>query len=237
MNSLEMIFDNQRFDQCHLLQFITKPFFMKKFLMKTKGYIAVIVVLLFICGFLVVLLFIGDSGRYCAPITRIQEHPYSATSSLKTNQVKMVAIIPPVLDKEHDGLNQELESVILSGGATGKSAENIRHLLQIHLVKEEQYALLPLGALPLFSNEQRLENSDSVIDKAQQLELHLAEMKNENKMLLLSIDEMSNAANQENRNDVIELAKKLRLHLELEEEILYPAAIVSGKYLLLRNAY
>lgn len=39
-----------------------------------KIYLVVIFILMGIIGFLVVLLFMGDSGKYCVPITKDESH-------------------------------------------------------------------------------------------------------------------------------------------------------------------
>jgi len=39
-----------------------------------KIYLVIIFILLVIVAFLVVLLFIGDSGKYCVPITKEEHH-------------------------------------------------------------------------------------------------------------------------------------------------------------------
>jgi hypothetical protein len=43
------------------------------------------------------------------------------------------------------------------------------------------------------------------------------------------------AAKQENKSEYIHFAEKLKVHAQTEEEVLYPAAILVGKYLKLKS--
>ena len=55
--------------------------------------------------------------------------------------------IPSALKAEHEELHAELIAAIDSGGAVGDAAKAVADLLHPHFVKEEAYALPPLGLL------------------------------------------------------------------------------------------
>ena len=55
--------------------------------------------------------------------------------------------IPASLKAEHDQLHEELAKAIQSGGRTGEAAREVARRLHPHFLKEEEYALPPLGIL------------------------------------------------------------------------------------------
>jgi hypothetical protein len=59
--------------------------------------------------------------------------------------------IPESLRAEHEELHAELIAAIESGGAVGDAAKAVGDLLHPHFVKEEAYALPPLGLLGLLA--------------------------------------------------------------------------------------
>ena len=55
--------------------------------------------------------------------------------------------IPTSLKVEHEELHAELVALTKAPGRVGEAARNVAALLHPHFVKEEKYALPPLGLL------------------------------------------------------------------------------------------
>jgi hypothetical protein len=55
-------------------------------------------------------------------------------------------------------------------------------------------------------------------------------MLEEHKQIVAALDKLKLAATEENKTEYIEFAEKLKLHAQTEEEVMYPAAILVGKY-------
>jgi hypothetical protein len=55
---------------------------------------------------------------------------------------------PQSLKVEHEELHGELAKAINAGGSTGEAARVVAKALHPHFMKEEEYALPPLGLLP-----------------------------------------------------------------------------------------
>jgi hypothetical protein len=55
--------------------------------------------------------------------------------------------IPEALKAEHEELHAELVALTKAPGKVGEAARNVATLLHPHFVKEEEYALPPLGLL------------------------------------------------------------------------------------------
>jgi len=60
----------------------------------------------------------------------------------------MMLKTPLSLKAEHDELHAQLGQAIEAGGATGEAAAKVAKALHLHFLKEEEYALPPLGLLP-----------------------------------------------------------------------------------------
>ena len=59
---------------------------------------------------------------------------------------------PQSIDAEHEELHAELAKAVKAGGATGKAAKGVDCVLHPHFLKEEEYALPPLGLLPALAS-------------------------------------------------------------------------------------
>jgi len=62
--------------------------------------------------------------------------------------------IPPSLKAEHEELHGELARATKAGGRTGEAAKPVAKLMHPHFIKEEEYALPPLGLLTALSHGQ-----------------------------------------------------------------------------------
>lgn len=59
--------------------------------------------------------------------------------------------IPKSMKTEHDELHADLVKATNAGGKTGEAAKAVAKVLHNHFIKEEEYALPPLGLLVALS--------------------------------------------------------------------------------------
>ena len=71
---------------------------------------------------------------------------------------------------------------------------------------------------------------EAVLGLTQKLENDLPHMLDEHRQIVTVLDKLKLAASEENKLEYIEFAEKLKLHAQTEEDIMYPAAILIGKY-------
>jgi hypothetical protein len=122
--------------------------------------------------------------------------------------------------------------------------------LHPHFEKEEEYAMPPLGLLSLLSRETK-EGEDGgagmittttkdtqrkILAITDKLKEDLPNMLEEHKQIVGTLENLIHAAKQENKSEYIHFAEKFKLHAQIEEEVLYPAAILVGEYLRLKSA-
>lgn len=142
--------------------------------------------------------------------------------------------IPQSLKAEHEELHSELARAIKSGGATGEAARAVENVLHSHFLKEEEYALPPLGLLRILAECEISEEMRPAITMADRLRSDMSRMLLEHKGVLTALSSLEEAANREDHPEFIRFAEDLALRARNEEEVLYPATVLIGEFLKLK---
>jgi hypothetical protein len=146
-------------------------------------------------------------------------------------EAAMTFDIPRPLEVTHEELHAELVKATKSGGRTGEAAKAVAKVLHPHFVKEEEYALPPLGLLVALSQGKIEKGMAAAIETTDKLEAELPQMLAEHKAVVAALEALVDAAKAENKPDAAQLAEKLILHAQTEEQVSYPAALLIGRYL------
>ena len=141
--------------------------------------------------------------------------------------------IPQSLKTEHEELHSELAKATTAGGRAGEAAKEVARLLHPHFVKEEEYALPPLGLLRQLAEGTVTPEIAKVIAMTDRLKAELPEMLKEHKAIVAALETLAAAAKAENKPQHARFSEKLLLHAQTEEEVLYPASMLIGAYLKL----
>ncbi len=136
---------------------------------------------------------------------------------------------------EHEELHSELARAMNAGGATGAAAKAVSKALHPHFIKEEEYALPPLGLLQVLATGKITPEAGAVITMTGKLKAGLQEMMSEHEKIVSALNNLAQAARDEKKMEFVRFAEKLKLHAQMEEQILYPAAILVGEYLKLKS--
>lgn len=142
--------------------------------------------------------------------------------------------IPRPLKLEHDELHDQLRKATGEGGKLGEAAKVVAKLMHPHFVKEEEYALPPLGLLQSLAKGLVTPDMASVLPMTEKLKAQLSEMLAEHKSIVVALNDLVEVAKRENKPEYAEFAAKLILHAQTEEEVSYPTAILIGEYLKLK---
>jgi hypothetical protein len=148
----------------------------------------------------------------------------------------MEFLIPQSLKLEHEELHAELAEATKAGGMVGNAAKAVAKVLHPHFLKEEEYALPPLGLLCLLAEGRITADMRAVITMTNRLKADLGQMLEEHKAIIDALRGLTEASRKENKTRYIQFADKLTLHAQTEEEVLYPAAILIGEYLKIKGA-
>ena len=146
----------------------------------------------------------------------------------------MAFTIPSPLKREHEELHAELVRATQAGGRVGEAAKGVAKVLHDHFVKEEDFALPPLGLLSSLARGKVDEEMKSVVGMTDHLKAELPKMLEEHKTVVAALKNLTAAAEADNKPEHARFAEKLMLHAQTEEEVLYPAAILIGEYLKLK---
>ena len=143
---------------------------------------------------------------------------------------------PQSLNAEHEELHAQLARAAKAGGATGEAAKTVAKAIHPHFLKEEEYALPPLGLLPILAKGKSLPEMVEAVKMAERLKAELSHMIQEHKEIVAALKDLKEAAKREGKDEFVHFAEKLTLHAQTEEEVLYPASILVGEYLKLMHA-
>jgi hypothetical protein len=142
--------------------------------------------------------------------------------------------IPHSLKLEHEELHAELVKATGEGGKVGEAAKVVAKALHPHFVKEDEYALPPLGLLSLLAEGKVEPEMTKVLAMTDKLKAELPHMIQEHQAIVAALQTLVNAAKEEKKIEYVRFAEKLTLHAQTEEEVLYPAAILIGEHLKLK---
>jgi hypothetical protein len=139
--------------------------------------------------------------------------------------------IPLPLKQEHEELHAELVAATKAGGKTGAAAQAVARVLHPHFVKEEEYALPPLGLLTQLAAGEAPPDLEPMIAMTDRLKKDLGHMLQEHKAIVVELHKLMESARNEKKTEYVHLAERLILHAQTEEEVLYPTAILIGEHL------
>ena len=138
--------------------------------------------------------------------------------------------IPLPLRQEHDELHEHLRNATEAGGEVGTAARALAKLMHPHFLKEDEFALPPLGLLPLLARGEVASDMAGVLKLTDRLEAELPAMLAEHQTIVAALDRLADAARRAGRGDIVEFARKLALHAQAEEQVMYPAALLVGRF-------
>ena len=142
--------------------------------------------------------------------------------------------IPTSLKLEHEELRAELARAMKAGGKTGEAAKAVAGVLHNHFLKEEEFAVPPIGLLAMLARGEVDKEMRGVLVMTERLKAELPEMLREHHAVVAALEALTAAGEKEKLPEHARFAEKLMLHAKTDEEVLYPAAILVGDYLKLK---
>jgi len=141
---------------------------------------------------------------------------------------------PTALHTEHEELHKMLKDATQLPGKTGEAAKVVAKVLHPHFIKEEEYALPPLGLLPMLAEGKILPEMKPIIAMTDKLKSELPEMLAEHRQIEEALQELLKVSKAENHPGATLFAEQLIEHAKMEEVVSYPTAILIGEYLKLK---
>jgi hypothetical protein len=166
---------------------------------------------------------------------QVQKDSMRHDTSTKAKGSTMKFEIPASLEVEHKELHNALAQYKKLPGETGAAAKEVATLLHPHFIKEEAYALPPLGLLADLAKGKNVSDEKEAIAMSDKLKNDFNEMLTEHAQIVKALQKLYQAAKKEHHPDVMRFTESLKQHAKTEEEVLYPAAILVGEYLKLKS--
>jgi len=144
--------------------------------------------------------------------------------------------IPASIRFEHESLHRELADVSLETGKVGDAARSLAQLMHPHFLREDEYAMPPLGLLARLARNEVSPDMAEALPLVARLKEELPLMIEEHRAIKGALALLETAAAEDGKTEIVDFAQRLALHARTEEEILYPAAILVGEILTQRLA-
>lgn len=142
--------------------------------------------------------------------------------------------IPEPMKLEHNELHAELVKATKEKGKLGEAAKAVANVLHPHFVKEEEYAIPPLGLLQQLAEGNISGEMREVLVMTDRLKAELPTMLEEHAKIISALDTLAAVAKKKGKPRYARFAKKLALHATAEEQVTYPASILIGEYIKMK---
>jgi hypothetical protein len=142
--------------------------------------------------------------------------------------------IPESLALEHEGLHSVLSGALGIEGEVGAAARAVADILHPHFVKENTFAMPPLGLLRALSDGDVAPEMANVLPLVDRLKADMPEMLSEHEAIVSAVQRLLDAAAVSGLDEYVRFADGLKVHAQTEEEVLYPASILVGEYVRMR---
>ena len=139
--------------------------------------------------------------------------------------------IPAPLRIDHDALDAQLKQAMHAEGAVGAAAREVARLVYPHFQREKDFALPPLGLLADVVRGALRTEMHEALAMTRKLKAELPAMFDEHRQIMAALEKLSAAAHAAGRPEVEDFAAALAQHADMEERVLYPAAVLLGEHL------
>lgn len=137
---------------------------------------------------------------------------------------------PLSLRREHEELHADLARAGTMPGLLGETAREVARIMHPHFLREDEYAMPPLSLLPRLARGQVTPDMADVLPLVARLKEEMPLMIEEHRAILGAVRAFALAAEGDGDEKCIRLAAELTVHAQLEEEVLYPAAVLVGEF-------
>ena len=144
--------------------------------------------------------------------------------------------IPESLKSGHEALHARLKRAMREPGRCGEAARRVMQVMDGHMMREEKFALRPLGLLKALGRGETPSELADAANLVKGLKREMPQMIDEHRQIAELLRLLAREAVTEGKPEYVELAEQMILHAHVEEDVLYPAAMLVGAYAaLVRN--
>ncbi len=137
-------------------------------------------------------------------------------------------VSPKSLDEEHEELIHSLRSCATYKNGVGRAVSDLLEVLEPHFEKEQKLVMPLLGSISDLVSGEKISNLKEIAEEQAPLVQEYQKMFEEHGRVRDLILKAKKAARDEGNQEVIELLNGLAHHARIEEEVLYPSALLAG---------
>ena len=137
---------------------------------------------------------------------------------------------PLSIRREHEELHADLARAEREPGPIGEAARRVARIMHPHFLREDEYAIPPLALLPRLAKGLVTPDMADILPLVARLKEEMPLMIQEHRAITGAVQELATAAETANDEKYIRFAAELMVHAQMEEEVLYPAAVLVGEY-------
>jgi len=138
--------------------------------------------------------------------------------------------VPDSLKSGHEALHAGLKRAMREPDPTGASARRVMQVMDGHMLREEKFALRPLGLLKALGRGETPADLAQAATLVAGLKREMPQMVDEHRQIAELLRLLARDAEAQGKPEYVELAESMILHAHLEEDVLYPAALLIGEY-------
>ncbi|HET7789509.1 MAG TPA: hypothetical protein VFK78_01830 [Gemmatimonadales bacterium] len=142
--------------------------------------------------------------------------------------------VPPSIRREHQELHQDLAEACRLTGPLGDAARTVARIMHPHFLREDEYAIPPLGLLRPLAEGRFTPAMAEALPLIARLKEELPLMLEEHRAIIGAVQDFATIAESEQNEQWVRLAGELMTHAQMEEEVLYPAAVLVGEFIRLK---
>lgn len=145
--------------------------------------------------------------------------------------------VPGPVMEEYRDLYEKLNDIARVRGQIGEAALSAFKLLERHYRKDHEFALPPLKYLPALAEKNVTAEIDRIQTMTGKLRRELPHLLEENDQIARALQHVADVAALEQKPEYRDLARRFISFLEMERMIFYPASILVGEYLRMKNNF
>lgn len=176
------------------------------------------------------LVMIGSAAIAQTEATSHQQHHGAPAAVQAKIQEEVMFRTPTSIASEHRELHETLAHAAREPDDLGVAARELERALAPHFRQEEEIATPPLGLLPALAHGDASPKMRNVLPLTEALERELPQMLREHEAIRQAVGKFRTTAERMGAEHYVRFADDLAAHAREEEEILYPAAILVGRY-------
>jgi len=139
--------------------------------------------------------------------------------------------VPASLRLEHVQLREQIYALAKQNNDLGAASHTVMEIFYMHAIKEEERVFPALDALPLLAAGKITDSMRLLKGIADEMKAGLyEELLEDHKAIVEPLNDIARSARDQGRMEFVEFAERFILHAQMEEEMLYPAALITAEY-------